>query len=192
MRDAEFRLLGDGHRAKHPGHGGPLRQQWRRHLRDEHAVLPRVPTACNPARGCWAWASATTSGAWHFSGDPDYDYACVVTQVTGTVIADKIGNVTGWAGRAWNWVASRRLTFGYPQAAPFNGTVIQQTASVDWYNMDFTAGGQVSKIIGSDLTGGSSGGGWFLSWGAAPSSPTPTAAGPPIRSGGNTGPISTA
>jgi hypothetical protein len=118
----------------------------------------------NPSRGCWAWALAVTSGAWHGSGDPDHDYACIVTPLTGTVIANKIGNVTGTAGRAWNWVDVPEITFGYPQAAPFGGTIIQQTASVDWYNVDFVAGGQVSKVIGSDLTGGSSGGGWFLSW----------------------------
>jgi hypothetical protein len=118
----------------------------------------------HPQRGCWAWQQATTSSAWHFSGDPDYDYACVVTQVLGTILNNKVGNVTGWAGRAWNWTDVPEMTFGYPQAAPFAGNIIQQTASVDWYNWDFTAGGQVSKIIGSDLTGGSSGGGWFLSW----------------------------
>jgi hypothetical protein len=83
---------------------------------------------------------------------------------SGTIIANKIGNVTGWAGRAWNWVDVPEMTFGYPAGAPFDGTIIQQTASVDWYNVDFTAGNQVSKVIGSDLTGGSSGGGWFLSW----------------------------
>jgi hypothetical protein len=118
----------------------------------------------NTSRGCWATVSLTTSGAWHSSGDPDFDYACGVTAVTGTVIANKIGNVTGWAGRAWNWVDVPVVTFGYPQAAPFGGTIIQQTASVEWYNVDFTAGTQVSKVIGSDLTGGASGGGWFLSW----------------------------
>jgi hypothetical protein len=118
----------------------------------------------NTSRGCWATVSLTTSGAWHSSGDPDFDYACGVTAVTGTVIANKIGNITGWAGRGWNWVDVPVITFGYPQAAPFGGTIIQQTASVEWYNVDFTAGTQVSKVIGSDLTGGASGGGWFLSW----------------------------
>ena len=118
----------------------------------------------NPQRGCWAWTQAFTSGRWHTLSDPDYDYACIVTPVTGTVIANKIGNVTGWAGRAWNWSDVPTMTFGYPQGAPFNGTIIQQTASVEWYNVDFVGGGQVSKVIGSDLTGGSSGGGWFLSW----------------------------
>jgi hypothetical protein len=102
--------------------------------------------------------------AWHTGGDPDYDYACGVTALTGTVHANKLGNITGWVGRAWNWVDVPEITTGYPQAAPFVGNTLQMTASVDWYNVDFTGGGQVSKVIGSDLTGGSSGGGWFLSW----------------------------
>ena len=119
----------------------------------------------NAVSGCWTAGAQTTTTNWHFDGDPDYDYACAVTALTGTVQATKIGNVTGWAGRAWNFGADEsEITFGYPQGSPFPGTVIQQTASVDWYEWDFTAGGVKSKLIGSDLTGGSSGGGWFLSW----------------------------
>jgi len=106
-----------------------------------------------------------TSSAWFINGDPDYDYACIVTPTTGTVVANKIGNVTGWAGRAWNWSSDQpEITFGYPAASPFAGNVIMQTASTEWYNWEATPGGQVSKVIGSDLTGGASGGGWFLGW----------------------------
>jgi hypothetical protein len=119
----------------------------------------------NPQRGCWTTFFSVVTSAWHLNGDPDYDYACAVTNVTGTVHADKIGNVTGWAARAANFIDVAEVTTGYPAAPPFNpGNVIQMTASVDWYNVDFTPGGQVSKVIGSDLTGGASGGGWFLSW----------------------------
>ncbi|MEZ5283925.1 MAG: hypothetical protein R2712_03765 [Vicinamibacterales bacterium] len=117
-----------------------------------------------PGRGCWGWSSVTTTTNWHTSNDPDYDYACIVTANTGTQVNNKIGNMTGWAGRAWNWNNVPEMAFGYPQAAPFTGTSIQQVASVDWYDWDFTPGGPASKVIGSDLTGGSSGGGWFLSW----------------------------
>jgi len=119
----------------------------------------------NTLFGCWAAGAQATTTNWHSGGDPDYDYACAVTALTGTVQANKIGNVTGWAGRAWNFGADEpEITFGYPQGSPFTGLIIQQTASVDWYEYDYTAGGVKSKFIGSDLTGGSSGGGWFLSW----------------------------
>ena len=56
------------------------------------------------------------------------------------------------------------MIFGYPQGAPFGGQIIIQTSAPDWYNWDPVAGGQVSKIVGNDMTGGSSGGGWFLGW----------------------------
>lgn len=119
----------------------------------------------HPSRGCWPWVDAWTSTAWFLNGNPDHDYACIITATTGTHIANKIGNVTGWAGRAWNWPSEQPvITFGYPAASPFPGNVIQQTASTEWYNWDASPGGQVSKVIGSDLTGGASGGGWFLGW----------------------------
>lgn len=116
-------------------------------------------------RGCWSVVSRTTSTRWHTLADPDFDYACMVTAVTGSTIANKIGNVTGWLGRAWNFSASQaERTFGYPQAAPFTGERLMTTASTDWYSFHFIAGLQASKLIGSDLTGGSSGGPWILGW----------------------------
>lgn len=117
-----------------------------------------------PTVGCWSAVSLSTSTAWHSSADPDSDYACAVMATTGTVVANKIGTVTGATGRAWNWGNIPVRTFGYPAAAPFVGNTIQQTDSTMWYGVDFTAGGQVSNAIGSDLTGGSSGGGWFIGW----------------------------
>jgi hypothetical protein len=73
--------------------------------------------------------------------------------------------VTGWLGRSWNFAPSQAVrTFGYPQAAPFSGGRLETTQSTEWYSHNFTAGGQSSKIIGSDLTGGSSGGSWVLGW----------------------------
>jgi V8-like Glu-specific endopeptidase len=122
----------------------------------------------NPARGCWSVLNSKTSAGWHNAGDPDRDYACLITNTVGTKVANSIGNVTGWLGRAWNFSASQaERTFGYPQAAPFNGNRLITTASTEWYTHDFTAGGQVSKVIGSDLTGGSSGGPWILGWAGA-------------------------
>ncbi len=119
----------------------------------------------NPAVGCWSGVGATTSGAWFSRGDFDYDYGCIVTALTGTVRSAKVGSVTGTAGRAANAASVYpTIQFGYPSAAPFNGAVIQQVATTEWYERDTTAGGQVSKYVGSDLTPGSSGGGWFLSW----------------------------
>ena len=119
----------------------------------------------DPARGCWAWTGyAATSGSWYSSGNPDRDYACFVTNPTGTVVANKVGNVTGWLGRAWNW-SSRQSTFawGYPAASPFPGNRIITVASTEWYEVNMnTTESQKSKYIGSDMTGGSSGGPWWF------------------------------
>lgn len=122
----------------------------------------------NPAVGCWSWASATTSGPWFSSGNQNYDYACIVTPTTGTLIANKMGNITGWAGRGWNWPTSMlEVSMGYPQAPPFDGKRIQVNAAPDWYSYAFGVGtGSVgaSKFMGNDLTGGSSGGPWILGY----------------------------
>ncbi|MBW8830071.1 MAG: hypothetical protein JF606_11655 [Burkholderiales bacterium] len=118
-----------------------------------------------PGRGCWAVISSAIATAWHNGGNPDSDYSCLITNPVGQVVANKVGNVTGTLGRAWNFPATQvEMTFGYPQAAPFNGATLQATASPEWYTHDFVPGGQVSKVIGSDLTGGASGGPWILGW----------------------------
>ncbi len=123
------------------------------------------PSGPNATVGCWAGVTARVSVAWFSGRDFDYDYACIVTATTGTVRSAKIGSVTGTAGRIWNLPSSQPIVqFGYPSAAPFNGTVIQQVATTEWYERDVIPGGQVSKYVGSDLTPGSSGGGWFVSW----------------------------
>lgn len=116
-------------------------------------------------RGCWPVIASKTSAGWRNNGDPDYDYACLITSTTGTKIANSVGNVTGWMGRAWNFShRQQEQTFGYPAGAPFNGSRLMTTASPEWYSYHFRSGGQISKLIGSDLTGGSSGGSWVLGW----------------------------
>jgi V8-like Glu-specific endopeptidase len=135
------------------------------HFATNRLFCPSFNGVVDATRGCWSVVTSAVSGHWHTSGDPDYDYSCLVTATTGTVVANKIGNVTGWLGRAWNFAPSQaERTFGYPAASPFTGGTLQTTASTDWYTQDFTGGGQISKIIGSDLTGGASGGPWILGW----------------------------
>lgn len=126
---------------------------------------PSYNGAPHPTRDCWAVTTSVVAAPWHNGGDPDYDYSCLVMNTTGRKVASKIGNVTGTLGRAWNFAPQQaERTFGYPAATPFNGDTLQTTASTEWYTHDFSAGGQVSKVIGSDLTGGSSGGPWIIGW----------------------------
>jgi V8-like Glu-specific endopeptidase len=126
---------------------------------------PSFNGVADATRGCWSVVASFVAAPWHTAGDPDYDYSCLITATTGTKVANKIGNVTGWLGRAWNLAPSQaERTFGYPANAPFTGGTLQTTASTEWYTHDFTSGGQISKVLGSDLTGGSSGGPWILGW----------------------------
>lgn len=132
-----------------------------------------------PTRGCWSWSGARVSSGWASQSSVDRDYACIVTAGTGTVVNDKVGNVTGWAGRAWNFASSQLVfSWGYPSGPtwpavpglggegprPFPGYHVIAAVSTEWYEVDMVAGdGQVSKYMGNDMTGGSSGGPWWLS-----------------------------
>lgn len=114
--------------------------------------------------GCWGGFPGTVR-RYLDDGETDYDYGCLITNSSGTVRNQPVGAVTGWAGWAVNFPTFQpTLAFGYPAGAPFQGDTIQQVASTEWYVSDRSPGSQLSKYIGSDLTGGSSGGGWFLSW----------------------------
>ena len=126
----------------------------------------RQGSGVNPTRGCWGWRFATTTSQCHFSRNLDRDYACIVLDRTNSTTGRSVGSVTGILGRAWNW-PTRQMTFvhGYPADPPFpsSGNGIHTCASTEWYQRDTQAGdGQVSKYIGCDMTGGSSGGPWWL------------------------------
>jgi hypothetical protein len=123
--------------------------------------------APHPSRGCWAGVIAATTGAWGNHENLDRDYACIVTATTGTVHANKLGNVTGWAGRAWNWGdTDLSLAWGYPAAAPFPGYHIIVVAAHAAYSVNMSSTGETpdlsSKYIGSDMTPGCSGGSWWF------------------------------
>ncbi len=123
------------------------------------------PGGVNPARGCWSWLLIATSFQWFNAGNIDRDYGCIVTPAAGTLIANRVGNVTGWSGRAWNWPTRQStIAWGYPAAAPFAGNRIVTAFSTEWYQLNRNASeSQLSKYIGNDMTGGSSGGPWWIS-----------------------------
>jgi hypothetical protein len=55
------------------------------------------------------------------------------------------------------------FSLGYPQGAPFAGNRLIVTASTEWYQLNRNASEpQLSKYIGNDMTGGSSGGPWWF------------------------------
>ena len=87
------------------------------HFATNRLFCPSFNGVADATRGCWSVVTSAISFPWHNSGDPDYDYSCLVTATTGTTIANKIGNVTGTLGRAWNFSNQAGRTFGYPAGA---------------------------------------------------------------------------
>lgn len=109
--------------------------------------------------GKWTATSLYAPTQWSSGGDMAYDtgFAVVGPNSSGQNLAD----VVGASGVAFS--QARGLTyksFGYPAASPFDGETLKSctgTASDDPYNPQFNTQG-----IPCDMTGGSSGGPWFI------------------------------
>ncbi|XAS68058.1 hypothetical protein V3C33_01625 [Micrococcaceae bacterium Sec5.7] len=123
-----------------------------------------VPAYLNGAApyGKWAAKALYTTTQWSSAGDMQYDTGfAVVSPLSGQNLAD----VVGASGVQFN--AARGLTYksyGYPAATPFNGESLKSctgVASNDPNNPQFNAQG-----IKCDMTGGSSGGPWFIGTGS--------------------------
>lgn len=112
--------------------------------------------------GKFAATSLHTPTQWSSAGDMQYDTGfAVVAPVDGKTLADTVGA----SGVQFN--APRGLSYtsyGYPAAKPFDGTSLVSctgTASDDPFNPQFNSQG-----ISCDMTGGSSGGPWFIGEGS--------------------------
>ncbi|WP_461165269.1 trypsin-like serine peptidase [Arthrobacter sp. R4-81] len=123
-----------------------------------------VPAYLNGAEpyGRFAATSLHTPTQWSSAGDMQYDTGfAVVAPVNGKTLADTVGA----SGVEFN--APRGLSYtsyGYPAAKPFDGTSLVSctgTASDDPFNPQFNSQG-----ISCDMTGGSSGGPWFIGSGS--------------------------
>jgi hypothetical protein len=108
--------------------------------------------------GKWTAKALYTTSQWSSSGDMQYDTGFAIMN---TLNGQKLSAVVGASGVQFN--AARGLTyksFGYPAASPFNGESLKScsgTASNDPYNPQFKTQG-----IACNMTGGSSGGPWFI------------------------------
>ncbi|RAX44338.1 hypothetical protein DQ354_16105 [Arthrobacter sp. AQ5-06] len=117
----------------------------------------------NAPYGKWTATKLFAPTQWTANGDMTYDtgFAVVNPREDGA----KLGDVVGASGVAFN--QPRGLTYksyGYPQALPFNGTSLWSctgTATNDTNNPQFATQG-----IPCDMTGGSSGGPWFIGSGS--------------------------
>jgi len=119
-----------------------------------------VPAYLNGAApyGKWTAKALYTTAQWSSAGDMTYDTGfAVMSTLNGRYLSD----VVGGSGVQFN--AARGLSyksFGYPAAAPFNGESLKScsgTATNDPYNPQFNTQG-----IPCNMTGGSSGGPWFI------------------------------
>lgn len=108
--------------------------------------------------GMWTAKALYAPTHWSSGGDMTYDTGFAVLN---TLNGQKLADVVGASGVKFN--AARGLAykaFGYPAAAPFNGESLKScsgTAVNDAYNPQFNTQG-----IPCNMTGGSSGGPWFI------------------------------
>jgi V8-like Glu-specific endopeptidase len=114
--------------------------------------------------GEWSASEYFTPTQWSAGGDISYDTGFAVMDPRigdGALVED----VVGGSGTLFNAARGPQYTsYGYPAAAPFNGARLWSctgTATNDKTNPQFASQG-----IPCDMTGGSSGGPWFIGSGA--------------------------
>lgn len=113
-------------------------------------------------RGVWAAEEMVTSTAWANNGDFEHDYAfAVMEERSGTTLEQWVGEASSIS---FNQPRNQYYSaYGYPAAPPFNGEELRRC---DGNATDDPMGGSTQGIP-CDMTGGSSGGPWFL--GGSPS-----------------------
>ncbi|WP_067482266.1 trypsin-like serine peptidase [Actinomadura hibisca] len=108
--------------------------------------------------GTWTAAKTLATPQWGATEDLNYDVgAAVVNQLNGQRLTD----VVGGQGIAFNQARGQNMyAFGYPAAAPYDGS-----------KLIYCSGRVVNDFLGSqdlglrcNMTGGSSGGPWFLNF----------------------------
>ncbi|GAB3755910.1 peptidase [Zhihengliuella somnathii] len=109
--------------------------------------------------GQWAATELHAPAAWVDNGDMTYDTGFAVVETkSGATLADTVGatGVQFNADRGLGYQA-----YGYPAASPFDGSdlfsCLDADSENDPYNPQFNSQG-----IDCDMTGGSSGGPWFI------------------------------
>jgi hypothetical protein len=124
-------------------------------------------TGCTTTAGCnpygrWTARTLATTTQWHNLSNFKQDYGYAVLNVrSGQHIVNRIG------GQGSKFNQSRTQTFrsyGYPQAAPFNGfdqkLCVSSRLAND--NPNPALPGPLTMRISCNMTGGSSGGGWLI------------------------------
>lgn len=108
--------------------------------------------------GLWAATEIVSTSQWINSEDINYDVA--FAKVQSDTAAGTLSETVGASGVAFN--EERGLAYsayGYPADVPFDGEGLEQCHGT---TSDDTLGGTQSQGIDCDMTGGSSGGPWFI------------------------------
>lgn len=117
-----------------------------------------VPAYDNGSRpyGTWTAGETLSTPQWVASEDLNYDVgAAVVNQLNGQSLTD----VVGGQGIAFNQARNQAMyAFGYPAAAPYDGTTLIYCSGSTFTDFLLTT----DHAMACDMTGGSSGGPWFL------------------------------
>lgn len=111
--------------------------------------------------GTFAASELVAPTEWTTDGDITYDTAfAVVSDQSGVSLTDQVGA----SGVAFNQPRGEFYSaYGYPAAKPFDG---QSLESCSGSAIDDPYGQSMSQGISCDMTGGSSGGPWFLGTGS--------------------------
>lgn len=108
--------------------------------------------------GLWSASDLFSTEQWISSEDLDYDVAfAVVEPESGSA---SLADTVGASGIEFNTERGALYTsFGYPAASPFDGESLEQCQDT---GSDDALGGSDDQGIDCDMTGGSSGGPWFV------------------------------
>lgn len=107
--------------------------------------------------GVWTATQLATTPQWARSGDYNYD---VGFAVVGTLRGDHLSEVVGSQSIGFNQPRGNYVhAFGYPQAAPYNGSSLDYCADRPTSNV--SVAGTHDLLIACNLSGGASGGPWF-------------------------------
>jgi hypothetical protein len=120
--------------------------------------------------GCWTAEALVTTTAWATGNDSlaafNSDWAFAVVGPGGkTGESNQLDATVGAQAIAFNQTHPTNVyAFGYPQASPYNGQSLIYCAGTDVAD---TWGGTNDFGLNCDMTGGSSGGPWFVGFDAA-------------------------
>jgi len=127
-------------------------------------VVPAYSSAFNGQApyGQWTARQLTTTSSWHSSGNFKQDVGIIITNDR---LGRRIVNYLGGQGTRFNASRSQFFrSYGYPQAAPFNGfnQYVCPSSRLGDDNPNWFAPGPNTMRISCNMTGGSSGGGWLV------------------------------